>query len=395
MKDCSHRGLRIAMYPQDGFTITDATLVDPSTRQVARRALSVVDGRISYRKRCPRAFTGHGLFVAPGLIDMHVHLVPSRESGNHMADDLLGICRARLRSALESGVTTLRDLGGPLEILLPLRRAQAEGTVAGSRLRIAGPAISVPHGHGVHSGHGVAIATPVDARNVVSSLAEISVDYIKIITSGARGAVQMPAEVMRVVADTANARGLPIAVHAHFQPNQLEESIRLGVTTLEHGFMLHEHPHLLDQMASDNVFLCPTLRVIEAIREDDNWCGQRLIPNAFGDAKKTTARAFNTGVNLIAGTDAGVYGAEFGDVWREIGLIGECTTRWEGLRAVTTNAAIALGMPELGNLEEGTLADLVVLDRNPLRDDVDRHNIVAVIQEGAIAAGSMPETRPC
>lgn len=98
-----------------------------------------------------------GLFVLPGLIDMHVHLVPDIDATRVATESGLAAVIDRLSTALAGGVTTVRDVGGDLLTLLAARRAQAEGAVLGSRLLMAWPALTVPRGHGTHSGHGLAI----------------------------------------------------------------------------------------------------------------------------------------------------------------------------------------------------------------------------------------------
>lgn len=214
---------------------------------------------------------------------------------------------------------------------------------------------------------------------------------IKVVTSGARGDVQMQAEILRAAVATARKHNLPVAAHAHFQEVQLAAVVRAGVTSIEHGFLLHRRARLLEGMAQDGISLCPTMRVVESIRERPDWYGQRLIPEAWPDVLRTVRAAHAAGVELVAGTDCGVYGVAWDDVWREVTLIGEaCGSRWTGLRAATSAAARWLGRDDLGQLRPGSVADAVFLARSPVTSHVDRADVVAVLQAGRLVSGQPP-----
>lgn len=385
MTECEHL--------PDSYRLTGGTVVDP-----ARRSVSVVDVTVAGDQIAPaddadegeNVIPVRGLFLLPGLIDMHVHLVPSLADGRGISDEVLNSCKATLNEALDAGITSVRDLGGDFATLLTLRAAQEAGTLRGSRVFVGGPAICPPGGHGMHSGHGIAIAEPDDAHNVVEGLAQAGADHVKLITSGARGQVQLRPDVMRSAVVAARTRELPVAVHAHFQRNQLATAIHARVRSIEHGFLLHTQPTLLSEMAATGIYLCPTLRVIESIRSHPEWYGQLLIPAAWPDATQTVQAARQEGIELLTGTDSGVYGVRPADVWREITLIARCVdSRWDGLRAATWLASRALGRYDLGRLDEGAQADIVVLTRNPLTTEVDERDVAAVIQSGRLVTGSL------
>ncbi len=371
------------------YRLRDCMMVDPVTRTIVHGSLTVSGDRIGDDDEpIQRTIPLDGAFVLPGLIDMHVHIVPSTTEGRDRLNDILQSCRESLRSALRSGVTTVRDLGGTLDVLLPIRREQRVGGFEGSRLFIAGPVLTVPGGHGMASGHGVPVSTVRDAEAVIAALAEVPVDLIKLVTSGARGTHQMPPEMLRAAIAAARRHGMPVAVHAHLQPEQLHIATQSGANSIEHGFLLHRLPGALETMAAEGLYLCPTLRVIEAIRAEPNWHGQRLVPRAWDDALTTVRAAYAAGVELIAGTDSGVFGVQPIDVWREVQLIAEqCGSRWPGLRAATSVAAAALGRPDLGHLSAGSVADLVVLRADPVVQVVGPEDVIAVVQAGRPVVG--------
>lgn len=382
------------------YRLTGVTIIDPAAHYAAPGSLTVMDGRIvlNHATESPELaeLRADDLFVLPGLIDMHVHLVPSLAGGRGLTDEILACCRSTLGDALRAGITSVRDVGGELAVLLTLRAGQVAGRFDGSRVFLAGPALCAPGGHGMHSGHGIAIGSTQDAASVVHALAGARVDHIKLVTSGARGEVQLPPDVLRAAVTAAREQCLPVAVHAHFQADQLTASVNAGVTSIEHGFLLHRTPELLHRMATSAIFLCPTLRVIESIRANPQWYGQRLIPAAWPDALSTVTAARAAGVQLLAGTDSGVYGVRPGDLWREITLLAQrCGSRWDALRAATCSAGRALGRDDLGNLRAGAVADFLLLRRDPLAQDIDAHDVAAVVQAGRLVAGALrPERTP-
>lgn len=374
-----------------GYELHHATVIDPAARSISTTTLSITNGTFGRGSGMDVMRTADlsNLYVLPGLIDMHMHLVPSLVGGRELTAGVLGACQRALRRALDGGVTTIRDLGGPLAELLTLRQLAGEAP----RLFIAGPVLTAPGGHGMHSGHGLAVSSASEARESVTALAQAGVDHIKIVTSGASGNVQLTSEAFAGAVEAAKAAGLPVAVHAHFQPEWLDRAADACVTSIEHGFMLHAQASTLERMARNEVALCPTLRVIESIREAPDWRGQVLIPGAWDDAQKTVHRAHLLGIQLIAGTDYGVFGVREADVWREISLVSRAAgSRWAGLQAATCRAARVLGRPDLGTLAEGACADYVVLRRNPVQDEVDQADVVAVAVAGNVLAGALTFT---
>lgn len=136
-------------------------------------------------------------------------------------------------------------------------------------------------------------------------------------------------------------------------------------------------------MAAGSTFMCPTLRVVAAVREHPTHFGQRLVPAAWDDALESVRAAHAAGVAIVAGTDAGIFGVRIADLWRELSLIAQQTgSRWEGLRAATCVAAAAIGIPDLGSVRAGARADLVVLRSDPVAKETSADDVVAVMRDG-------------
>jgi len=372
--------------------IRNLTIVDPETRTSRRGNLKVDDGRFVTPARAEGdGVDGSDTFALPGLIDAHVHVVPFPPGPGPFASLIVERALASLREALQAGVTTVRDLGCDLATALAAREIATQTAACLSRLLVAGPMLSVPNGHGTGSCHGLALSNADEAVAMTRVLSRAGVDVIKVVTAGANGRHQMPRDLMRAVMNEARAAGLPVAVHAHLQLDQIVASVELGAKTIEHGFLLHQAPETVERMRAHGVSLCPTLRVVEAVREDPDWHGQRLVPGAWEDALTSVRVAAEAGVSIIAGTDAGVFGVGFGDAWREVSLIGEQTgSRWEGIRAATCNAATAVGRGDLGSFRVGGSADAVFLRRDPVTVPVDRSDVVAVMRDGQIVHGELP-----
>jgi imidazolonepropionase-like amidohydrolase len=370
--------------------IRGATVCDPEQRRVVARDLAIVEGRVW--SRCADADTAidaSSFFVLPGLIDMHAHLLPWPVDGIPEGPRLADAAGA-IGSALEAGVTSIRDLGGDLATLLALKTGQAFGSVLPVRLFFSGPMLTVPGGHGSSGWHGVALSSETDAAAMVRGLHGAGVDQVKVVTSGANGRVQMPRNVLQSVIVHAQACELPVAVHAHLQPDQLAASVEFGARTIEHGFLLHRLPDVLAQAAASGTSLCPTLGVVEAVRRHPTHYGQRRIAASWEDALASVGAAHRAGVALVAGTDAGIFGQVCAGLWREIDLIAMATgSRWAGLAAATCAAGAALGLPGVGTIRDGAPADMVFLRRDPVHYEVGPGDVAAVILGGELVHGSL------
>src|SRR5262245_39354930 len=211
---------------------TAVRIADGSIEAIGSGAAGVVD-----------AHDGRGQFLAPGLIDAHVHLVwrgdadPVASYHAMSFDERLVTARSNAEAALVAGITTVRDLGGPLELIA------AAATWAGTADVVAsGPPITRPEGH--LAIFGGACRTPDDARTVVRAAATAGARAIKVVlsgggmTPGSRPAiVELPVDVARAAVDEAHASGLLVAAHCH-ATGAIELALEVGVDTIEHASFL-------------------------------------------------------------------------------------------------------------------------------------------------------------
>jgi imidazolonepropionase-like amidohydrolase len=326
---------------------------------------------------------GRGQFLIPGLWDMHVHTD--------------GDARA-LRLLLASGITGVRDMGGDVAKLAESRRRIVAGQLAGPRLLFAGPMLNGPP---AEAGSDVwVIHSPEEASRAVNSLANLHVDFIKVHDGLAR-------DSFLVIAHTAKARGLPFVGHVPASMTPMEVS-DLGQKSIEHLEFLpkaclalfdtesraaHRVPpgcdpesldELLHRFVQNGTWLDPTIqsfRYFAPAQWDAIFAG-------FREAAKQIRQNHHS---ILAGTDWSSFLEEKGaspggSLHDELTLLVEAGfTPLEVLRAATLNPAIFFGLSEsLGTIECGKIANLVLLEANPLEDMRNARRIVAVFSEGKL-----------
>ena len=354
-----------------------------------------------------RRLDADGKFVIPGLVDMHIHLVPGNSTE---------LCVA-------AGVTTVRDLGNYSEWVFGLREKIHRGELPGPRIYAVGEIIEgrIPCRRGF-----VRVTTPEDARVAVRALLDRGADGIKLYQS-------TPADIVSAAVDEAHRLGSWIAGHlccmnfinawysaenvgAEYRGHRdchgaLEAGVSAGIDTLEHAFATSDS--VLDQMVENKVAFCPTLACsgsqggyrdlsllpdLERVFEDPHEVSGRQ-PNTepsgrraelWYESQKQLVREFHhAGGKVHAGTDS-PFGVAVGfGLHRELELLVECgLTPHETLLAATRHAAETLRVAHLqGTIEAGKAADLVVLTGNPLDDIANTRKIDTVIQAGRIYDG--------
>ena len=175
----------------------------------------------------------------------------------------------------------MRDLGSPIWALDRLTSVDNDGPGASSVVW-SGPILTVPDGHyGTRSGIGEGVDEDT-LEDFIEDLSLRGAGVVKVAMVSARGLDCIPSKLAKHIVEVASRYKLPVAAHAHLQTDMVESALNAGVTTIEHGFVLHRKPDLLARMAEEGVALTPTLAVVESIRKAPNMFGQRLIPAAWG-----------------------------------------------------------------------------------------------------------------
>jgi len=348
--------------------------------------------------------------VIPGLIDAHVHLAGWRSMTPTdwvTQDPALGAARATrdLERLVDAGFTTVRDVGSRTG--LGLKQAIAEGEVRGPRVFSSELGLSQTAGHeDVHfmpyewlDGRGTHLAILADG--VGECLKETrkqvrkGVDLIKIQTSGGVLSEKdkpdepqyTPAEIEAITTE-AHRVNIPVAAHAQHSTG-IKRALKNGVDTIEHGFVIDDET--VDLMLETDAIFVPTMWAIRQLVEHGDELGvpeygMRKARKAAGDHVESIRRAHDRGVSIALGTDIvgarplGPHGqnAEEAKLYvEEVGM-----SEIEAIQAATRNAAETVPADDIGVLQEGYVADAVVLSEDPLNDIKALDNVEAVYKEG-------------
>ncbi len=315
------------------------------------------------------------------------------------------------------GITTIRDVGSYGDLVFATRQAMRYGAFRGPRLLACGRIISATAPGGRWFGDMYREADgPDDVRRAVREQLRRGADFIKVMTTGARtveledpNPAQMTREEIATIVDEAHRMGHRVAAHAEGLDGT-ELAIEAGIDTIEHGMYLNQRPDLLERMAASGQVLVPTLGCFYGIAgaAAPDTAGPDGAPAPSAEAPATWSHLLvdlalhnleQADLTLKAANAAGVAIAA-GHDWAPISDLGlelvhmthHGLNARETLVAATRTAAHALGLDDhVGTIEPGKIADLVVVDGDPLqRVGIlrDRRRIWLVLQHGAPVAGT-------
>jgi imidazolonepropionase-like amidohydrolase len=361
-----------------------------------------------------------GMTVLPGLIDCHDHLAMhgydlARRWGIDEPQTTRTLRTAKVLSdTLAAGYTTIRDAAG---LDAGFKRAIDEGLIAGPRLVVSLCIISPIGGIGDRvSPSGFPCCVPndpllpdgvvntlADVRPVVRRVVRAGADVIKCATTG--GASSRPGhgphdgafnlDEMQALVEEAHALDRRVICHA-LGGRGLRIAVEAGVDSVDHGCYLNEQPDLLDIMAARGIFFVPTFAVYDYHRKSPQPHVRERARALEEHHIASLRQALAAGVKIAAGTDAGGHGHPNNAI--EIAcLVRAGMTPLQALRAATGWAAECIGRgDDLGTVEKGKLADLIVVAENPLPDvTILQHpqQIALVIKDGEIATDRLAAAR--
>jgi imidazolonepropionase-like amidohydrolase len=403
------------------LTLWDARLVDgrggtPVEHAVVRivagriRAIEAVEGRTAP----PGVLDVGGRTLLPGLIDAHTHVISDTERapgfgpppplhGEEPRPDALRwfVLAKAARAFLAAGITTVRDVGSPDDEAITLREAIRLGLLEGPRILSCGRIITATApGSRIFGTMYEEADGPWQMRRAVRRQLRRGADYVKVMATGARSverespeAAQLTAEEIGAVVDEAHRMGVRVAAHAEgLEGARL--AVEAGVDTIEHGLSLHREPRLVDTMAEQGIVLVPTLSTFQDLAErfrDD--FAPPLVAQAErqrDEAAKTVMAARAAGVTIAMGYDSGPPGANANELIR---LVEAGLSASEAVVAATAGSAKALGLTDRGTLATGQVADLLVVDGDPLAEPAvlaDAGRIWLVTREGVPAMPARP-----
>ena len=387
------------------ITIDNVTIVDVATGRLQARKSIVIEGkriaRIENASRATReaaTIDGTGMFVIPGLWDMHIHAYFSNDSARfHSTNEVM------FPLFIVNGVTGVRDLGSNLEATLAARDSVAAHQLIGPRMLVSGPMIDGPT---TRYAAAIKVATPDEARAAARMLKARGVDLIKIQTL-------IPKDAYLALADEATRIGIPFEGHVPRDVTAME-AIKAGQRSFEHLIGVSDtNSALIAELARVRVWQCPT--VINSIGTPtdfvsdpglpfwlrpsvEGWRRTAVTQAAATDSAARAAltradrrlafikRLYDLKIPFLAGTDAPaghdlVPGAS---LHRELQLFVRAgLTPLQALQTATLNPAIYFGKTaDWGSIAPGKTADLVLLARNPLVDIANTRTVVAVVADG-------------
>ena len=395
----------------DGVTILKgATLIDGTGTLPRPNTTIVINGsRIVYVSNntansysvnsfAAKVINLTGKYIIPGLFDMHAHVANVLKNSYNQSES-----ENMLRMLLAYGVTTIRNPGGPTEQSVALRENISEEKIVGPQIFTAGQLLNTPQMPVPFVEKQV--QTGQDVRQEVRNQVAIGVDYIKLY-------VGLAPELVQAAIDEAHSNGIKVIGHLYL--TSWTDAANLGIDALTHGipvspFLLSEdnqqrflevkdHPfnhflwldlvdlngpeikEMIKALVGNNIPVDPTLDIYEAMVKEESQ-NQYLWPKVL----QLTKMFYDNGVTLLSGTDIPNFELVPGaSLHHELEILVEAgIPPLEVIKIATRNGATALGKEEdVGTIEPGKQADMIILSDNPVNEISNTKKIEAVINNG-------------
>lgn len=413
------------------YVFTHATVLDGTADMEPRLNTTVVvndEGRIAAIGAADEATAPanaqeidlKGAYLAPGLVNLHVHLCGSGKptsagAAGDLIDKVVGnpigmwylrrIIKKHAQQQLASGVTTVRSVGDPGFADVDVRDAINAGKYQGPRLLTSGVGVTVPNGHGAGLFAHIA-KTPEQACEIVRDCFARKCDLVKLFITGGvfdaekegePGVLRMSPEIAAAAVDKAHKLGMATAAHIE-SAEGVRVGLDAGVDTIEHGADLT--PELVALFKENGVsrkssLTCTVSPALPFVELDPEKTHSTEIQKVNGNIVykgivHAAQAALEAGIPVGLGTDSACPYVTHYDMWREVvyfeRIVG--APRKLALHTATLGNARILGLgDETGSIEVGKAADLIVLDENPLENLEALRQVKMVMARGKLVSG--------
>ena len=339
-----------------------------------------------------------GKYIIPGLFDMHAHVANVLKNSYNQSES-----ENMLRMLLAYGVTTIRNPGGPTEQSVALRENVSEGKIVGPQIFTAGQLLNTPQMPVPFVEKQV--QTDQDVRQEVRNQVAAGVDYVKLY-------VGLAPELVKVAINEAHSNGIKVIGHLYL--TSWTDAANLGIDALTHGIPVSpsllseanqqkfldvgDHPfnhflwldlvdlngpeinEMIEALVSNNIPVDPTLGIYEAMIKEEPH-NQYLWPKVL----QLTKMLYENGITVLSGSDIPNFELVPGaSIHHELEILVESgIPPLEVIKIATNNGATALGIEnDVGTVESGKQADMVILSENPLEDIRNTRKIETVIVDG-------------
>ena len=391
------------------LVLTNARVIDGTGAVYNRATIAITGERIqsitSGEKQisADRTIDVDGKTVLPGLINSHIHFgvgkaVDEQSFNQYLTHEL----PAGLQEYLSHGVTTIKSTGDIAEPSIEIRERIARGEIQGPRIFLVGPVLTAPGGHPPatlfrdnpwrRARGSIELTSATEARTAVRQLSELGVDAIKFVYQGSTDEKKpymwrpdvplrkITPETMKAIIDESHKHGLRVTVHTADVEDALAV-LEAGADGLEHGVNRSRLPDekLGTLFRKSKASYIPTLSLYVRNR-----------PNELEMIMANLKQLADEGARIVLGTDGSpTSNAGFGSGFQTLKelerMVQAGMSPEQAIQAATRNAAEHLGkLDDLGTLEPGKLADLIIVDGDPLVDIRMIHNIEVVIKGGKV-----------
>ena len=353
----------------------------------------------------------HGMFILPGFIDTHVHIMAN---GFKLEDTMYNplsfyFYRAvnNLKQTINAGITTIRDAG---LADIGVKRAVDEGLITGPRILISVMPLSISGGHfdfWLNSSFDMKLSYPGlpesicdgedEVRKRVREILRAGADFIKVMVTGGVMSVsdgpehtQFTIEELKVMVEEGKFHDdVKVMAHGHGTEG-IKNALRAGVYSIEHGTYLDDEA--IQMMVDQGTYLIPTCVVIKHNKKfaESGDLPEYSVKQALEIVDihdESIRKAYKAGVKIIMGTDCGV--VPHGLNLEELGYLCDIgMSPGEAIMAGTKNAAECLGIDDkIGTIESGKLADIIISKKDPIANIKslgNPDNVMLVMKEGKI-----------